>query len=120
MKLCFSFLPALSAVNQSSKAITVAGVTVAYAAKRAIPHKRRNDMDMKKLEQELAERQSYEVIRNCPKVLVDGREWYDTTNCNVYWEVKYLRMRGHLMHHPKPHLVALSGKHEKEKPHNEI
>ena len=40
----------------------------------------------------------------CVSVLQDGVQWYDTEwlrNCSsLVWEVKYLRTRGLLTHHP--------------------
>lgn len=40
----------------------------------------------------------------CVSILHDGVQWYDTEwllNCSsVAWEVKYLRLRGLLTHHP--------------------
>jgi hypothetical protein len=58
-----------------------------------------------------------EVAKNtikdgCIAVLMDGVEWYDTEwlrfCSSVQWEVKYLRTRGLLTHHPLiPKLVRL-------------
>ena len=50
----------------------------------------------------------------CISVLQDGVQWYDSEwlrNCNsVQWEVKYLRTRGLLVHHPLIHkLVRFQG-----------
>lgn len=48
----------------------------------------------------------------CVSVLIDSVTWYDTEelkHCSsVAWEIKYLRHRGLLVHHPMiPKLVRL-------------
>ena len=51
------------------------------------------------------DKQAIATIRDgCVSVLQDGVQWYDTEwlrNCrSLVWEVKYLRTRGLLTHHP--------------------
>ena len=51
------------------------------------------------------DKQAIATIKDaCVSTLVDGIQWYDTEwllNCSsVQWEVKYLRTRGLLTHHP--------------------
>lgn len=51
------------------------------------------------------DRQAKQAIKDgCVCILQDGVPWYDTEwliNCeSLAWEVKYLRMRGLLVHHP--------------------
>lgn len=59
----------------------------------------------------LEDRQARNTVEDgCISVLVDGVKWYDTEwlhHCSsVQWEVKYLRTRGLLIHHPTvPKLV---------------
>ena len=67
-------------------------------------------MNLKEVEQRLAETGAREkIISRCNQVLADGRTWYDTSwrAEEVRWEVKYLRMRGKLMHHPERHNLVL-------------
>ncbi len=44
------------------------------------------------------------IIDGCVSIIHDGVQWYDTEwlrNCGgLQWEVKYLRTRGLLTHHP--------------------
>jgi len=63
----------------------------------------------------LEDKNAMNTIRDgCIKVVVDGVPWYDTEwlhYCSsVQWEVKYLRTRGLLTHHPLiPKLIRLKG-----------
>jgi hypothetical protein len=50
------------------------------------------------------------IEKKCESNLIGGVEWYDTEvvgMCSTLaWEIKYLRMRGLLIHHPMvPRLV---------------
>lgn len=65
-------------------------------------------MTLKEIEQQLAERQARDIILALPAEVIEGRVWRNTTDQNCAWEVKYLRMRGLLMHNPaKPYLVVV-------------
>jgi len=68
-----------------------------------------------------ADERAIDVILNeCGVQVLDSILWRDTrqlkTVKDVVWEVKYLKMRGRLMHHPLVwHLVRLKGYDEKTK-----
>lgn len=69
-------------------------------------------MTLKEVEQRLAEKAAVDIIfSTCPVVLLDNERWRNTDwpEGKVVWEVKYLKMRGRLKHHPaKPHLVVIT------------
>ena len=60
---------------------------------------------LKHLATTLADKQAVNTILDgCNIQVLEGVVWYDTTmlrNCSsVVWEVKYLHLRGLLVHHP--------------------
>lgn len=73
------------------------------------PNCAKETQQMKEAEQRLAETQARQVIlMNCPPVIFEEEMYYNIfwKEAEIQWEVKYLRMRGVLMHHPKrPNLV---------------
>lgn len=65
-------------------------------------------MTLNEIEQQLAERQATTVILALPAEVIDGVVWRNTLDHYCEWEVKYLRIRGQLTHHPKqPWLVKV-------------
>lgn len=73
---------------------------------------------LKHLATKFADRQAIDTILDqCGVQVLDGVTWRDTQVVknvqNVVWEVKYLSLRGLLVHHPLVHnLVRVRG-HEK-------
>ena len=71
---------------------------------------------LKHLATTLADKQAVNTILDgCGVQVLDGIVWRDTTvlrNCSsVVWEVKYLKLRGLLVHHPLIYnLVRMSEK----------
>lgn len=62
-------------------------------------------MNFKQISLTLADKQATDTILDCCEpVTLDGVVWRNTErlqNCaSVLWEVKYLRLRGLLKHHP--------------------
>lgn len=65
-------------------------------------------MTQQELERKLAETQATNVILALPAVVIKGTVWRSVLDHYVEWEVKYLRMRGLLMHNEeRPYLVLL-------------
>ena len=63
---------------------------------------------LKHLATTLADKQSIDTILDqCGVQILDSVRWYDTNTLrsakNVVWEVKYLSIRGLLVHHPLIH-----------------
>jgi hypothetical protein len=76
---------------------------------------------LKHLSTTLADKQAVNtILDSCSPVVIEGVIWRNTDelrNCSsVIWEVKYLKMRGLLIHHPLIYtLVRLKGHDEKSK-----
>lgn len=62
------------------------------------------------LQTHLADKQATDVILALPARILNSKVWRDADQALLpaHWEVKYLRLRGLLEHHPdQPNLVAL-------------
>lgn len=60
------------------------------------------------LQQQFADKHATDVVLALPAVVLQGRVWRNADQSTAHWEIKYLRMRGLLMHNPEnPALVLV-------------
>jgi len=75
------------------------------------PLKEKNvSVDLIKLQQALADRMAISVVLALPGVVQQGQVWRNADQSNAHWEIKYLRLRGILIHNKENYsLVLLRG-----------
>jgi hypothetical protein len=79
------------------------GKAEAYAVSSAIQIIWRHNVnfDLKKVQERFADIHATSVILALPAVVLDGRVWHNADQSTAHWEIKYLRIRGLLMHNPE-------------------